>query len=146
MAEVVGFEPTHAGVKDPCLTAWLHLYKKMDSAEIHSNFDGARYGVSATPYPSMVFHRSVNEGGLPLWHTAGAEYRYCPGVSCLEGRHPTIERIPHGASSRIRTDTLKAVVFETTASANYAILAYGGPRQIRTDDLLLMRQLFSPLN
>ena len=25
MAEVIGFEPTSAGVKDPCLTAWLHL-------------------------------------------------------------------------------------------------------------------------
>ena len=26
LAEVVGFEPTNAGVKVPCLTAWLHLY------------------------------------------------------------------------------------------------------------------------
>ena len=24
MAEVAGFEPTHTGVKVPCLTAWLH--------------------------------------------------------------------------------------------------------------------------
>ena len=26
MAEVAGFEPTHAGIKIPCLTAWRHLY------------------------------------------------------------------------------------------------------------------------
>ena len=24
VAEVAGFEPTHTGVKVPCLTAWLH--------------------------------------------------------------------------------------------------------------------------
>lgn len=24
MAGVAGFEPTNAGVKDPCLTPWLH--------------------------------------------------------------------------------------------------------------------------
>ncbi len=24
LAGVVGFEPTNAGVRDPCLTAWLH--------------------------------------------------------------------------------------------------------------------------
>ena len=26
MAGVAGFEPTHAGVKVPCLTAWLHPF------------------------------------------------------------------------------------------------------------------------
>ena len=26
VAEVAGFEPTHAGIKIPCLTAWRHLY------------------------------------------------------------------------------------------------------------------------
>ena len=31
LAGVAGFEPTHAGVKVPCLTAWLHPYaEKVD--------------------------------------------------------------------------------------------------------------------
>ncbi len=32
LAEAAGFEPTSAGVKDPCLTTWLRLNIKMPFA------------------------------------------------------------------------------------------------------------------
>ena len=34
--KVAGFEPTHEGVKVPCLTAWLYLNNKNDVADWYS--------------------------------------------------------------------------------------------------------------
>ena len=39
MAGVVGFEPTHHGIKTRCLTAWLHPNKLHKLQKCHSEDD-----------------------------------------------------------------------------------------------------------
>ena len=104
MAGVAGFEPTNAGVKVPCLTAWRHptegyirktflqLYeeKRVDDGDSNPRMPEPQSGVLATsPHPPHLCQEGLEPPTLGLEGRCSIQLSYWHTLERVMGIEPT---------------------------------------------------------